>query len=103
MVKKYLATSGRFNGTYLTVDASVGGLFGLVGVKRTQALQIDSATDSLFQSGWEDISIRVFQREFFNKARSLGEEYEQLTQQTVTLVCYFNLDPDSRLDQEDSD
>jgi hypothetical protein len=91
-MKRHLATAGRFNGEYLTVDAAPGGLLGLVSGKRPQALQIDSLTGSLFQSDWEDISIRVFQPEFFDSARSLGEEYEELTQQTVTLLCYFELD-----------
>jgi hypothetical protein len=92
-MRRHLATAGRFNGEYLTVDTAAGGLLGLVGGKRTQALQIESATESLFQGDWEDISIRVFQREFFDSARSLAEEYEALTQQAVTLVCYFELDP----------
>ncbi|MEA3638757.1 MAG: hypothetical protein VBE63_02310 [Lamprobacter sp.] len=95
-MKRHLASSGRFDGTSLTVDASIGGFMGLVRGKRTQALQIASAADdSLFQSGWEDLSISVFQREFFDRARSLGEEYEQLTQQAVTLFCYFRLAPEA--------
>lgn len=94
LMKRHLATAGRFNGSYLTVEASIGGLFGLVSGQRSKALQIDSAADSLFQNDWEDISIRVFEREFFERARSLAEEYEELTQQVVTLVCYFGLDPE---------
>ncbi len=44
---------------------------------------------NLFASGWDDLSIRVFQAERFDRAMSLGEEYEQLTQQAVTLIYYF--------------
>jgi hypothetical protein len=95
-MKRHLATSGRFNGTCLTVDASLGGLLGLVGGRQMKALQIDSAADSLFQRDWEDIAIRVYRREFFDRARSLAEDYEQLTQQAVTLVCHFKLDSDFR-------
>ncbi|MEA1052231.1 hypothetical protein U5801_20835 [Lamprobacter modestohalophilus] len=92
LMKRHLATSGRFDGRCLTVDTAVGGFLGLVGGKQTTAIQIDSAADSLFQSDWEDLSIRVFQREFFAQARSLAEAYEQLTQQAVTLICHFELD-----------
>ncbi|WP_462321736.1 hypothetical protein, partial [Halochromatium sp.] len=84
---------GRFNGTYLAVDEAVG-VLGLVGGKRAKVLQIESAAESLFQSGWEDLSIKIFQRELFERARSLGEAYEQLTQHAVTLICYFSLDPE---------
>jgi hypothetical protein len=88
LMKKHLAASGRFDGATLTVDIHVGGFLGLVGGKRTPALQIDSASGSLFQDGWEDLSISVFRSEFFDSAESLGEAYEQLTQQVVTLICY---------------
>ncbi len=60
LMKRHLGTPGRYNGTDLAVDEAAGGLFGLVGGKRTKILQIESATASLFQSGWEDLSIKVF-------------------------------------------
>ena len=66
-------------------------------------LQIDSATDSLFERDWEDLSIRVFQRGYFERARSLGEAYEELTQQAVTVVCYFSLEPDFKLDPDEAE
>ena len=93
LMKRHLATAGRFDGECLTVDATVGGFLGLMGGERPRALQIESEAGSLFESGWEDISIRVFRSEFFDRARSLGEDYEAMTQQVVTLLCYFELDP----------
>lgn len=70
-------------------DASTGGFLGLVGGQRAKALRVESVAGNLFASGWDDLSIRVFQAERFDRAMSLGEEYEQLTQQAVTLIYYF--------------
>jgi len=89
LMRRHLGSSGRFDGECLIVDASMGGFLGLVSGQRAKALQVESAAGSLFASGWDDLSIRVFRAERFDRAMSLAEEYEQLTQQAVTLICYF--------------
>ncbi len=89
MMRRHIDTPGRFDGDFLIVDASTDRFLSLVGGPRAKALQVESVVGSLFASGWGDLSIRVFQAELFDRAMSLGEEYEQLTQQAVTLICYF--------------
>lgn len=93
LVKRHLATHGRFDGTNLVVDAPHGGLLGFVGGRRNPALKVESAAGSIFHSGWEDLSVKVYRRDVFERAKAMAEGYEQLTQRSVTLVCYF--EPDS--------
>lgn len=94
LLKQHLGSPGRFNGEYLTVDTSSGGLLGLVGGRQTKALRVDSSSGSLFQDDWEDISIGLHRRDLLTRVTTLGEAYEQLTQRSVTVVCYFPPDLD---------
>jgi hypothetical protein len=96
LIKKHLHQSARFNGEYFVIEHRVGGLFGAVGGDRVNAIRIDSASGVIFQDGWDDISIHVLLEGFFEMAKALGEEYEQLSQRTVTVVCSFPVDPDRR-------
>lgn len=89
MMRRHLRTPGRFDGDFLIVDASTDGFLSLVRGQHAKALQVESMAGELFASGWDDLSIRLFQEELFDGTMSLGEEYEQLTQQAVTLICYF--------------
>jgi hypothetical protein len=94
LLKQHLGSPGRFNGEYLTVEPSSRGLLGLVGGHQTEALRVDSSSGSLFHDDWEDLSIGLYRRDLLARVLKLGEAYEQLTERTVTVVCYFPPDSD---------
>lgn len=98
LMKKHLHRSGRFNGAYFVIKARAGGFSGLFGSGAVQAVRIDSASEGIFQHGWEDISIHVLLEAFFDGSITLGEDYERLSRRTVTVFCRFRIGPGDRLD-----